>query len=103
MSDPECMSSAILPTPTPSIDSEYPNSSSDGLVTGVATTVGALVVVIIVVVVLVTAVVYMMRKRKFLQEKQIIEEADSRRRYVLYIFGMHVFILHNWASGSEPT
>ena len=100
VSDPECMSSAILPTPTPSIDSEDPNSSSDGLVTGVATAVGALVVVIIVVVVLVTAVAYMMRKRKFLQEKQIIEEADSRRRYVLYIFGMYVFILHNWASGS---
>ena len=80
VSDPGCMSSA--------------NSNSDGLVTGVATAIGALVVVIVVVVVLVTAVVYMMRKRKFLQEKQIIEEADSRRRYVLYVFGMYVFILH---------
>ena len=77
VSDHGCMSSA--------------NSNSDGLVTGVAT---ALVVVIVVVVVLVTAVAYMMKKRKFLQEKQIIEEADSRRRYVLYVFGMYVFILH---------
>ena len=83
VSDPRCNNSAIIPIPTPSFD-----SSSDGLVTGVATGVGALVVVIIVVVVLVMAVAYMMmRKRKFLQEKQIIEEADSLRRYVLYVFG----------------
>ena len=46
VSDPGCMSSAILPTPTPTIDSKDPDSSSDGLVTGVATSVGALVVVI---------------------------------------------------------
>ena len=84
VSDPRCNNSANLLIPTPSFD-----SSSDGLVTGVATAVGALVMVIIVVVVLVMAVTYMiMRKRKILQGKQIIEEADSLRRYVLYIFGM---------------
>ena len=46
VSDPGCMSSAILPTPTPTIDSKDPDSSSDGLVAGVATAVGALVMMI---------------------------------------------------------
>ena len=46
VSDPGCMSSAILPTPTPAIDSKDPDSSSDGLVAGVATVVGALVMMI---------------------------------------------------------
>ena len=41
-----CMSSAILPTPTPIIDSKDPDCSSDGLVAGVATAVGALVMMI---------------------------------------------------------
>ena len=44
VSDPGCMSSAILPTPTPTKD---PDSSSDGLIAGVATAVGAMVMVII--------------------------------------------------------
>ena len=70
VSDPGCMSSAILPTPTPTIDSKDPDSTSDGLVTGVATAVGTLVVVIIVVVIVVAAVVYIMtRKRKLLQQR----------------------------------
>ena len=46
VSDPGCMSSAILPTPTPTIDSKDPDSSSDGLVAGVGTVVGALVMMI---------------------------------------------------------
>ena len=69
VSDPGCMSSAIIPTPTPTptIDSKDPDSSSDGLVAGVATAVGTLVVVIIVVVVVVVivAVAYMMTRTKF--------------------------------------
>ena len=98
VSDPKCNNPANLPTPTPSFD-----SSSDGLVTRVATAVGALVVVIIVVVVLVMAIAYMMmRKRKFLQEKQIFEGADSLRRYVLYVFGrffiFHIATLFYWCS-----
>ena len=44
--DPVCMSSAILPTPTPIIDSKDPDCSSDGLVASVATAVGALVMMI---------------------------------------------------------
>ena len=40
------MSSAILPTPTPTIDSKDPDSSSDGPVAGVATVVGALIMMI---------------------------------------------------------
>ena len=96
VSDPKCNNSANLPIPTPNFD-----SSSDGLVTGVATAV-ALVVVIIVVVVLVMAVTYMiMRKCKILQGKPIFEEADSLRRYVLYIFGMSsssIATLFYWCS-----
>ena len=79
VSDPGCMNSAILPTPTPTIDSK--DSSSDGLVIGVATAVGALVVVIIVVVIVIVAVAYMMtRKRKLLQQKTF-EEPDFLGRY----------------------
>ena len=84
VSDPECMSSAILPTPTPTIDSKDPDSSSDGLVTGVATAVGALVMVIIVVVVVVATVVYMTRKRKLLQQR-VFEEPDFLGRYLLHL------------------
>ena len=85
VSDPGCMSSAILPTPTPTIDSKDPDSSSDGLVTGVATAVGALVMVIIVVVIVVAAVVYIMtRKRKLLQQR-VFEEPDFLGRYLLHL------------------
>ena len=79
------MSSAILPTPTPTIDSKDPDSSSDGLVAGVATAVGALVMVIIVVVIVVAAVVYIMtRKRKVLQQRDF-EEPDFLGRYLLLL------------------
>ena len=92
VSDPGCMSSAILPTPTPTIDSKDPDSSSDGLDAGVATAVGALVVVIIVVVVVVAVVVCMMtRKRKLLQQR-VFEEPDFLRRY-LFILCWHVFLI----------
>ena len=79
------MNSAILPTPTPTIDSKDPDSSSDGLVAGVATAVGALVMVIIVVVIVLAAVAYMMtRKRKLLQQKTF-EEPDFLTRYMYFI------------------
>ena len=82
VSVPGCMSLAILPTPTPTIDSKDPDSHSDGLVAGVATEVGALVMVIIVVVIVVAAVVYiMMRKHKLLQQKTF-EEPDFLGRYL---------------------
>ena len=82
VSDPGCMNSAILPTPTPTptIDFKDPESSSDGVVAGVATAVGALFVVIIVV------VAYMMtRKRRLLQQK-IFEEPSPR--YFKILCGM---------------
>ena len=61
------------------------DSSSDGLVAGVATAVGALVVVIIVVVIVVAAVVYiMMRKCKHLQQRDF-EEPDFLGRYLLFL------------------
>ena len=92
VSDPGCMSSAILPTPTPTIDFKDPDSSSDGLVAGVATAVGALVVVIIVVVVVVTTIAYMMmRKRRLLQQKNL-EEPDFLKRYFI-ILCWHVFLI----------
>ena len=92
VSDPGCMSSAILPTPTPTIDSKDPDSSSDGLVTGVATAVGALVMVIIVVVVVVATIAYMMmRKRRLLQQK-IFEEPDFLKRYFIILY-WHVYLI----------
>ena len=90
VSDPGCMSSAILPTPTPTIDSKDPDSSSDGLVAGVATAVGALVVVIIVVlIVIATIACMMMRKRRLLQKKSF-EEPDFLRRCFIIIFFYYI-------------
>ena len=82
VSVPGCMSSAILPTPTPTIDFKDPESSSDGVVAGVATAVGALFMVIIVVVAYIMA-----RKRRLLQQK-IFEEPSPRylKSYVACVF-----------------
>ena len=70
------------------------DSSSDGLVAGVATAVGALVMVIIVVVIVVAAVAYiMMRKCKHLQ-RNIFEEPDFLGRYV-FITLTFTYIVYN--------
>ena len=98
---PHCCSDVGVDVRT--IDSTDPDSSSDGLVTGVATAVGALVVVIIVVVVVVVTVAYMMiRKRKPFQQK-MFEEPNFFIRYLKFLFLCWHEFLNSFTAFTMPT